>query len=184
VGGTHTQKVDTRVIAATNVVLEQAMKSGKFRSDLYYRLSVFPIHLPPLRERKEDIPLLAAHFAAKYSKKFGKTFKSISPALDSALQSYALPGNVRELENLIERAVIIETGPDLHLDEMSFATVRDHSSQASVKTLQEAERNHILATLERCRWVVEGPGGAASLLEIHPATLRSRMKKLGIQRPA
>ncbi len=184
VGGTHTQKLDTRVIAATNVVLEQAMKSGKFRSDLYYRLSVFPIHLPPLRERKEDIPLLAAHFAAKYSKKFGKTVKPISPALNAALQSYALPGNVRELENIIERAVITATESELHLDELFLSIVRHHSSSTGFKTLQEAERDYILETLERCRWVIEGTGGAASLLEIHPATLRSRMKKLGIQRPA
>ena len=184
VGGTHTQKVDTRVIAATNVVLEQAMKSGKFRSDLYYRLSVFPIQLPPLRERKEDIPLLAAHFATKYSEKFVKTFRSISPAMNSALQSYTFPGNVRELENIIERAVIITTGPELNLDEMFFSMVRDHSSSTGIKTMRKAERDHILSTLERCRWVIEGSGGAAFLLEIHPATLRSRMKKLGIQRPA
>ncbi len=183
-GGTHTQKVDTRAIAATNVVLEQAMKSGKFRSDLYYRVSVFPIQLPPLRERKEDIPLLAAHFSTKYSEKFVKTFKNISPAMISALQSYTFPGNVRELENIIERAVIISTGSELHLDEMFLTKIRDHSSPTGIKTLQRAERDHILDTLERCRWVIEGPKGAASLLEVHPATLRSRMKKLGIQRPA
>ena len=188
-GGTRTRKVDARIIAATNVVLEDAVESGRFRSDLYYRLSVFPIRLPALRDRKDDIIPLAIHFAAKYSDKFRKNIQTISPAMQAALTSYRFPGNIRELENIIERAIIINEGPELHLGEPFLArstpaSVAGVSETLQPKTLQKVEHDHIVHTLQQCRWVIEGKEGAATLLGIHPATLRSRMKKLDIRRPA
>lgn len=184
VGGNRTIKVDVRLIAATNADLGQSVKDGTFRQDLYYRLNVFPILLPSLRERQADILPLAMHFAEKYNLKHKKSVKSISPGLADALQRYQWPGNIRELENIIERAVIISNGPELYLDEMFQGMVEPISFRPNAKSLKEVERNHILKIIEQCGWVIEGENGAARLLELHPATLRSRMKKLGIQRPS
>lgn len=183
VGGNRTLKVKTRIIAATNADLYQLVKDGKFRQDLYYRLNVFPIQLPPLRQRGDDIPELALHFVQKYNAKYKKSIQSISSSLIDSLHRYQWPGNIRELENIIERAVIISCGPELILDEMFQQMVESSPVTQCPKTLQEAERHHIVYALEQCGWVIEGQKGTASMLAIHPATLRSRMKKLGIRRP-
>lgn len=181
VGGSRIITVDVRVIAATNQDLQHAVQEGRFRSDLYYRLNVVPIQLPPLRERPEDIPLLVRHFVQKYSTKFGKRIETISPHLIEILRTYRWPGNIRELENIIERAVILSTGPQLKLGEW-FPTTERFSQEARISTLAELEREHILQTLEHTGWRVSGEQGAAKLLGLKPTTLESRMKKLGIRR--
>ena len=191
-GGTHTLKVDVRVIAATNRNLEEAVRKGEFRSDLYYRLNIFPITLPPLRERKGDIPILVRHLVKQFSQKIGKTIESIPQETMSKLRNYPWPGNVRELRNVIERAVIITQGSQLRLidDLDSQALELDLNELAGAQgafqvggTLEETEYNLIMHTLKNVHWKVEGPGGAAELLNIHPSTLRSRMRKLHIERP-
>ena len=189
VGGSRTVKVDVRLIAATNRNLEQAVQNGTFRSDLYYRLNIFPITLPPLRERKEDVPVLVKHFIKQLSQKFDKEIEGVPQDSMARLRNYPWPGNVRELRNVIERAVIITQGPILSLidDLNSRATDADSKSPADSaqlnETLEQHEYNLILRTLTKVRWKLEGPGGAAELLNIHPSTLRSRMRKLGIERP-
>jgi len=196
VGGSHTLKVDVRVIAATNRNLEEAVRKGDFRSDLYYRLSIFPITLPPLRERREDIPILVTHLVNHFSQKFGKTIDAIPHETMAKLRSYPWPGNVRELRNVIERAVIITQGTKLHLidhldlqalelDLHQEVATRDAFNEGfqPVETLEQTEHNLILRTLKNVHWKLEGPGGAAELLNIHPSTLRSKMRKLGISRP-
>ena len=196
VGGSHTLKVDVRVIAATNRNLEEAVRKGGFRSDLYYRLSIFPITLPPLRERKEDIPMLVTHLVKQLVKKLGKTIEAIPQDTMAKLCNYPWPGNVRELRNVIERAVIITQGSKLRLmDDLDSQAlelelheqVAAHSAFADPvttgETLEQTEYNVILHTLKNVHWKVEGPGGAAELLNIHPSTLRSKMRKLGIERP-
>jgi len=191
-GGTHTLKVDVRVIAATNRNLEEAVRKGDFRSDLYYRLNIFPITLPPLRERKEDIPILVTHLVRQLSQKLGKTIDTISQDTMAKLRNYPWPGNVRELRNVIERAVIISPGSQLRLidDLDSQALELDLQEEAILNsvfqvggTLEQTEHNLIVQTLKKVHWKVEGPGGAAELLNIHPSTLRSRMRKLRIERP-
>ncbi|HYV10462.1 MAG TPA: sigma 54-interacting transcriptional regulator [Pyrinomonadaceae bacterium] len=191
-GGTHTLKVDVRVIAATNRNLEEAVRKGDFRSDLYYRLNIFPITLPPLRERKEDIPILVTHLVRQLSQKLGKTIDTISQDTMTKLRNYPWPGNVRELRNVIERAVIISPGSQLRLidDLDSQALELDLQEEAILNsvfqvggTLEQTEHNLIVQTLKKVHWKVEGPGGAAELLNIHPSTLRSRMRKLRIERP-
>ena len=188
IGTPITKIVDVRVIAATNRDLHRAVAEGTFRSDLYYRLAVFPVELPPLRLRREDIPLLIWHFITKKQAALGKRIESVSkPSLD-ALIEYDWPGNVRELENVIERAVILSPNQTLVLDEV-FATLPtkrpaeveqpDHSRGR----LEQVERAHILEVLESCRWKIKGPGNAAERLGLKPSTLRYRMNKLGIQRP-
>jgi formate hydrogenlyase transcriptional activator len=183
VGGTRTIKTDARIVAATNRDLGQRIESGDFREDLYYRLAAFPIRLPPLRDRPEDIPLLAQHFIKKYSASLGKKIEIVPQQSIETLQAYHFPGNVRELENIIERAVILSTGPSLQMD-ISFISPRQAApEQEESQTLEEIERTHIARAMAACNWRIEGPHGAAIRLGIHPSTLRSRMRKLNITRP-
>jgi len=178
-GGNKTIKVDVRIIAATNRNLKVAVEEGTFREDLLYRLNVYPITMPPLRQRRDDIPLLVEHFCSMYAKKFGKTISSISPKTMQNLQSHSWPGNVRELANVIERAVIHTKGSVLQVVDQ-FEQVR-HETEPT-QTLEEVERDYITRTLENTGWRIEGPYGAAKILGLNPSTLRTRMLKLGIQR--
>ena len=180
VGGTATQTVDVRVVAATNQDLQKAIKEKSFRSDLYYRLDVFPIRLPPLRERKGDVTLLVRHFTMKHSKKMGKRIERIPQDGLRALEVYEWPGNVRELQNVVERAVILTRGSSLQLGGPLGSTAP--SAPEQVFNLQELERTHILSVLRRTGWRVSGKQGAAELLGLKRTTLEARMKKLGIQR--
>ncbi|MBN1290944.1 MAG: sigma 54-interacting transcriptional regulator [Candidatus Latescibacteria bacterium] len=179
-GSSHTLKVDVRIIAATNRDLGRAIEEGKFREDLFYRLNVFPIECPPLRDRKEDIPLLVEHFINKYSTKIGKKIVTIPYKVMKALQEYNWPGNIRELENIIERAVIITQGQVLEYGDWFPQTTV--SGTSSIPTLQEMEREHIMEVLELTGWRIRGNDGAAELLDIKPTTLEARMKKLKIER--
>ena len=180
-GSSQTTKVDARIVATTNRDLEGEVRKGRFRQDLYYRLNVFPITVPPLRQRQEDIPLLAQAFIERYSRKLGKEITSVHKKTMKTLQDYAWPGNVRELESIIERAVILCPGPVLQLtdklDSSSF------SMSSAIKTLEEVEQNQIHKILLETRWRIEGKDGAAAILGLHPSTLRARMHKLGILRP-
>ena len=179
-GSSQTIKVDVRIVATTNRNLEEEVQKGRFRQDLYYRLNVFPITVPPLRQRKEDIPLLAQAFIERYARKLGKQITSIQKQTMKALQDYPWPGNIRELESIIERAVILCPGPVLHLaDKLAISSF---PLSSGVRTLEETERNQILKTLLETRWRIEGKDGAAEILGIHPSTLRARMHKLGIVR--
>ncbi len=178
-GSSNTIPVDVRIIAATNLDLEKAVGDGEFRQDLYYRLNVFPISVPPLRDRKEDIPLLVRAFADQFSKAMGKTITSISQSNLDTLQRYPWPGNIRELRNVIERAVILSRGPKLNVELPSAHA----SSAAATLSLEDVERAHILRVLEQTGWRVQGNGGAAELLGIKRTTLQNRMKRLGIRRP-
>ncbi len=180
-GSSQTIKVDVRIVATTNRNLEEEVRKGRFRQDLYYRLNVFPITVPPLRQRKEDIPLMVQAFIERYSKKLGKQITSIQKETMKALQDYPWPGNVRELESIIERAVILCPGPVLLLADKLEISSPPLSS--AVRTLEESERNQILKTLSETRWRIEGKDGAAAILGLHPSTLRARMHKLGIVRP-
>jgi formate hydrogenlyase transcriptional activator len=209
VGSSRTVRVDVRVIAATNRDLEEAVQTGRFRSDLYYRLNVFPIQVPPLRERPSDIPQLVMFFLSRFSKKLGKKIEAVPQSLMDLLTTYTWPGNIRELQNLIERAVVLSQGPVLRLDRALLPAVasgakatapeamgsvpskpgRDSkltdpsasSAPGEALTLEEVERRHILGVLKQTRGVIEGPKGAAKILKLHPNTLRSRLKKLGIK---
>jgi formate hydrogenlyase transcriptional activator len=181
-GSARTHQVDVRLVAATNRDLANMVKQGKFRSDLYYRLNVFPILLPPLRERREDIPALVAHFVEIYGRQMGKQIEHIPPESMSAISSHYWPGNIRELQNFIERSVILSDGTVLRppLAELKHCPGTDAPGAI---TLEEAERNHIRKTLETTRWVVAGPSGAAARLGIPRSSLYFRMQKLGISRP-
>jgi formate hydrogenlyase transcriptional activator len=199
VGSSHPVRVDVRVIAATNRNLREAMQAGLFRSDLFYRLNVFPIELPPLRERRSDIPQLVAFCVSRFSKRFGKKIDGVSRESMEKLMNYPWPGNIRELQNVMERAVILSAEPTLRLDRdlmpVSASTKgietpeRDvpEQRQADLKpptplpTLEEVDRNHILTALQHAGGVVDGPKGAARILNLHPNTLRHRMSKLGIK---
>jgi formate hydrogenlyase transcriptional activator len=182
VGGSFTQKVDVRVIAATNRDLEEQVRSGAFRSDLFYRLNVFPIEVPPLRDRKDDIPLLASHFVRKFSQRMGKGIHRISPAVQDQLVHYDWPGNVRELANVMERAVILCQAETIQSGHLAISGTRSAAaSPESLPTLEEAERRLILRALKRTGWVLAGKNGAAEMLGINRSTLWSRMKKLGIE---
>ena len=181
IGSTTTLKVNVRVIAATNRKLEKEIAAGAFRSDLFYRLSVFPVELPPLRERRDDIPLLVWYFIVKSQRKLGKSITEVPKKTMEALTAYAWPGNVRELENIIERAVILSPGPTLRVDESFTRVTPGHGRFASVRSLEDIERAHIIAVLEVCGGRIKGKGNAAERLGLNPSTLRSRMKKLGIQ---
>jgi formate hydrogenlyase transcriptional activator len=178
-GGTKTIRVDARVIAATNRPLAQAVKEGKFREDLYYRLDVFPIEVPPLRERREDIPLLAWTFVKEFGNSMGKRIEEIADESMSALQEYRWPGNVRELRNVIERAMILSHATTLHI-KLSHTTPRSSAIKLTAGSLDEAERAIISQAVEQCNWRIRGPNGAAALLDIKPTTLESRIKKLGL----
>ena len=179
-GSSKTIKVDVRIMATTNRNLEEEVRKGMFRQDLYYRLNVFPITVPPLRQRKEDIPLMVRVFMGRYARKLGKQITSIKNEAMKALQDYPWPGNVRELESIIERAVILCRGPVLELADKLEITSPVLSS--AVRTLEETERNQILKILSETRWRVEGKDGAAAILGLHASTLRARMHKLGIAR--
>jgi formate hydrogenlyase transcriptional activator len=191
--------VDVRVIAATNRNLPEAVEAGRFRSDLFYRLNVFPIELPPLRERRSDIPKLVAFCLSQFSKRLGKKVDGVSRESIENLVNYPWPGNIRELQNVIERAIIVSADSTLRLDrdlkpiaaaaggmkapKEDFAEDQqaDLKSSKPLLTLDEVERNHILAALQHAGGVVDGPKGAAKILNLHPNTLRHRMDKLGIK---
>jgi formate hydrogenlyase transcriptional activator len=180
-GSGRTHQVDVRLVAATHRNLVEMVKRNEFRSDLYYRLNVFPVPLPPLRERREDIPALVEHFVEIYARRMGKQIDQISPATMSELTSYAWPGNIRELQNFIERSVILTSANVL---QSPLASLRNAAEVQSIGpiTMEDAERDHIRKTLEQTRWVVSGPNGAAARLGIKRSTLYFRMQKLGISR--
>jgi transcriptional regulator with GAF, ATPase, and Fis domain len=183
VGGMQTFKVNVRVIAATNRNLEQLSKAGQYRPDLYYRLNVFPVHLPPLREREGDIPLLVQYFAHKCAAGLGKRIETIPASLMTALQRYHWPGNIRELEHVIERAVILSEGTELAMVDW-LSTPSQIGEKGTWPTLEELEHDHIVRVLEHTNWRVSGDKGAAKILGLNATTLEARMKKLGIQRPS
>jgi two-component system response regulator HydG len=185
IGGRDTIKIDVRIIAATNRNLEKEMAEGRFRMDLFYRLNVFPIVLPALRERKEDIPLLAAHFLQHFSRKTGKPVNSISSAAMEKLLLYNWPGNIRELENVMERSVLLAPGAVINDVALSLPSKQEPGVQAgtgTIKTIEENERDHIIAALKKCHGKISGEGGAAELLNIHVSTLNSKIKKHGIKK--
>jgi PAS domain S-box-containing protein len=189
VGGTAPIKVDVRVLAATNRDLMNAVREKSFREDLYYRLNVFPIHLPPLRERKDDVPLLVHFLLEKFAARIGRKVEGVSPETMRRLLGYPWPGNIRELENVLERAVILARGPVLEigpdvLPARPEPETPEGRQPAPPGSLEEMERRHILGALGQAGWVIDGPRGAARALGLHPNTLRSRMKKLGISRAA
>jgi formate hydrogenlyase transcriptional activator len=199
VGSSHPLRVDVRVIAATNRNLGEAVHAGRFRSDLFYRLNVFPVELPPLRERRSDIPQLVAFCLSQFSKRLGKKIDGVSRESMENLVNYPWPGNIRELQNVVERAIIVSSDPTLRLDRdlMPVAAAAkgmeapnedspedpqtDLKSPKPLLTLAEVERNHIFAALQHAGGVVDGPKGAARILNLHPNTLRHRMDKLGIK---
>lgn len=183
-GSTKTIKVNVRLVTATNRDLSRMIAEKEFRSDLYYRLNVFPISIPPLRERREDIPLLVRYFAQKYSRRMNKPIEAISSETMDALVSYDWPGNIRELENMIERAVILSQESTLFvpLTELKFST--EAAPHHRVSTLESAEREHILRILNEANWVLAGPSGAAARLGMKRTTLQHKMKKLNISRPS
>ncbi|MES1256063.1 MAG: sigma 54-interacting transcriptional regulator, partial [Acidobacteriota bacterium] len=198
VGSSRTTTVDVRIIAATNRDLAAEVKAGRFRADLFFRLNVVPLTVPPLRERPSDIPLLVAYFLTRFAKKFGRRLDGVSRATMERLTQYPWPGNVRELQNIVERAVVLSRGPLLELDAEVLPTANSRPAgtaagagartgdippaDASLLPLHEAERRHIESVLQQTHGVVEGPTGAAAILGLHPNTLRSRMKKLRISR--
>jgi transcriptional regulator with GAF, ATPase, and Fis domain len=183
VGSSITQKVDVRVIAATNRDLRKDAKENRFRPDLFYRLSVFPIFVPSLRDRRADIPLLAWHFIKKLQGRWGKTIQQVPPEVMQSLQAYSWPGNVRELENVIERAMILSPGPLLMIDEPPEQNDDGPSGPTSTQSLEDVERAHILQVLESCGWKIAGKGNTADRVGMNASTFRSRMKKLGIRKP-
>jgi formate hydrogenlyase transcriptional activator len=205
VGGSNPIKVEVRVIAATNRDLVKSIREGKFREDLHYRLNVFPIALLPLREREGDVPLLVHFLVARFAARVGVRIESVGKATMERLSRYCWPGNIRELENVQERAVILSNGPTLEIDPEVFASAAACAANAGpptpsgsergrptaagagptppLESLESSTRNHILAALEKSGWVIDGPRGAAKILGLHPNTLRSRMKKLRIVRP-
>jgi PAS domain S-box-containing protein len=180
-GSSQTIKVDVRIIAATNRNLEEEVRRGRFREDLWFRLNIFPITMPPLRDRLEDIPLLVDFYVNKISKRLGKTIESIPTSVMNALQGYHWPGNIRELENVLERAVINSSGPKLHLVDELKKPPKDLTT--TPKTMEAVERDHIVRVLEQTHWKVSGKGGAAEILGLNRSTLRARMRKLGIREP-
>jgi predicted ATPase len=206
VGSSRTVRVDVRIIAATNRPLEEAVRAGRFRQDLFYRLNVLPLRVPPLRERLADIPQLVMFFLSRFAKRFGKRIDRVAQESLQLLQGYPWPGNVRELQNIIERAVVLCQGNVLSLDRNLLPALEQGELPAALKSraanagplpvspvapdtlsppssLEEVERRHILDVLKQTGWTIDGPNGAARLLSLHPNTLRSRMKRLGIQRP-
>jgi formate hydrogenlyase transcriptional activator len=182
-GSTRTKKVDVRVVAATHRDLEGMILEKQFRRDLFYRLNVVPISLPPLRDRSDDIPMLVRHFVRQFSGRIGKAVHIIPPGTMDALRRHAWPGNIRELENVIERAVILSSGPVLRISHQDLGTrIAPGHVADRLQTLEEVERNHILKTLKQTRWILSGPNGAAARLGLNRSTLYFRMKKLGIAR--
>ena len=197
VGSSRTIKVDVRIIAATNRNLADEVKAGRFRADLYYRLNVLPLHNPPLRARRTDIPQLAMFFLSRYARRFGRQFDGIAQDTIELMLNYDWPGNIRELQNMIERVVVLSNGPTLTIDRSLLlptqaATVNNEtqpwqnitaSAPVAATSLDDLQRQHILNVLTQTGWVIEGENGAARKLNLHPNTLRSRLKKMGIQRP-
>jgi formate hydrogenlyase transcriptional activator len=183
VGGICPVPVDVRVVAATNADLVAAVKEGRFRSDLYYRLHVFPIAIPPLRERPEDIPLLARHFLESYRLKLNRPSLVLSESSMERLVRYAWPGNVRELQNVIERAVILSRSSIVEIADQFLTPSKTMLPTSPSANLQELEREHTQRVLQQTHWTIYGSYGAAARLGLNPSTLRSRMKKLGIRRP-
>ena len=181
VGSSHTIKVDVRIIAATNRNLEEEVRRGRFRDDLWYRLNIFPITMPPVRDRLDDIPLLVDFYVKKISKRMGKSIAIIPTSVMNALQNYHWPGNVRELENVLERAVINSSGPKLRLVDELKTQQKDLST--AQKPLEAVEREHIVRILEQTQWKVSGKTGASEILGLNRSTLRARMRKLGILKP-
>jgi transcriptional regulator with GAF, ATPase, and Fis domain len=177
-GSPKTISVDVRIIAATNQDLEKAVREKRFRDDLYYRLNVFPIRMPPLRERMEDIPLLIQSFVNEFAKLFGKCIESIDRASIDSLQRYSWPGNIREMRNTVERAMILATGPRLYI---STPAVSPNDAPPSL-FLMDAERDHLVNVLDMAGWRIRGKGGAAEILGLKPTTLESMMVRLGISR--
>jgi transcriptional regulator with GAF, ATPase, and Fis domain len=184
VGGTAPIRVDVRILAATNRDLFKAVCEKTFREDLYYRLSVFPLQLPPLRDRREDIPPLALFLVNKFASRIGKRIDGVGKEAMRRLLAYAWPGNVRELENIIERAVILANGTILEIDPDVFSLAPPAVEASKESTLERVERDHIVKILKQTDGVIDGPYGAAKILNLHPNTLRSRMKKLGISAKA
>ena len=182
VGGTRTRKVDVRLVAATNRDLGRAIEAGQFREDLYYRLAAFPIRVPPLRERREDVPLLVWDTIQRRQAELGLRIERVPDGVMRALTAYDWPGNVRELGNVIERALILSSGSTLRLD-AAFGAAPRHPAEASER-FADMERAHLLRVLERYRWRINGAGNAAEALGLHPNTLRSRLKRLGVARPS
>jgi len=180
-GSSRTIKVDARIVAATNRNLEEEVRKGHFRDDLWYRLNVFPITMPPLRDRMDDLPLLVDFYVKKISKRMGKTIEIIPAGVMDALQNYHWPGNVRELENVLERAVINSSGPKLRLVDELKKPFKDFST--GPKTLEAVERDHIIRILEQTQWKVSGKNSATEILGLNRSTLRARMRKLGIHQP-
>jgi formate hydrogenlyase transcriptional activator len=195
IGSTKTMRVNVRVIAATNRDLATMVRENKFRSDLFYRLNVFPVTMPPLRERAEDIPLLTMYFLEKFARKFGRHITQIAEETMTRLRAYSWPGNIRELQNVVERAVVLTTGPVMRIEEgalpagpmppvpVSTPAAELPIPEPSSTSLQDIERHHILSVLQQSRWQIEGVEGAARRLNLQPSTLRSRMQRLGIKRP-
>ncbi|NIP38860.1 MAG: GAF domain-containing protein [Candidatus Dadabacteria bacterium] len=182
VGSSVSKKVDVRIIAATNKDLEILMKEGEFRADLFYRLNVVPIEVPSLRERKSDIPLLVNYFVSQYSKKLGKKIKGVSSKSLDRLMNYNWPGNIRELQNVLERNIVLSQGSTLNIED-KFINSIDLADNEEGMRLENIERSHIIKVLEKTKWRVHGSNGAASYLDLNPSTLRARMRKLGIERP-
>jgi transcriptional regulator with GAF, ATPase, and Fis domain len=182
VGGNVTIRADVRVISATNRDLQRAVAEGRFRQDLYYRIAVFPLHLPPLRERRSDIPLLTRFIVDRFGARVGKRIRSIPEAAVARMSAYLWPGNVRELENVLERAVILASGDvlDIPVELLPAPAAAEPEPSTGLKA---SERRQILDALARTNWVIEGERGAARVLDMHPNTLRSRIKKLGLSRP-
>jgi formate hydrogenlyase transcriptional activator len=183
-GSSHTLHTDVRLIAATNANLSHMVATKRFRADLYYRLNVFPIQVPPLRERPEDIPVLVRHFAREAAQRMNRRALWISPPVMDALVGHSWPGNIRELENFIERAVIRSSGDELRVPLEDLDEDAQIADGTAAGTLEEAERLHILEALKKTRWVLSGPRGAATRLGINRSTLQFRMRKLGIERPS
>jgi formate hydrogenlyase transcriptional activator len=185
-GSARTIRVDVRLVAATNTDLTRKVQEKEFRQDLYYRLNVFPITIPPLRDRKEDIPLLVRYFAQKYARRMKKPIDAIPAKAMTMLTKYHWPGNVRELENFIERAVILSRGAELKFPLTEFKQRTNFTPAPALSafaTLERAEREHIVRALGDTDWVIGGPAGAATRLGLKRTTLQSRMRKLGITRP-
>jgi transcriptional regulator with GAF, ATPase, and Fis domain len=181
VGSTKPIRVDVRLLSATNRDLQAEVAEGRFRADLFYRLNVFPIRIPPLRERADDIPILVDYFLAQFQRKFAKSLKRVDDKGMEQLQRYSWPGNIRELQNVLERACVLATGPVVSLGDGLRSTVAASPNLTPpVMTLEESERAHIKRALERAKGKVHGSQGAAALLGINPSTLRSRMEKLGV----
>jgi len=184
-GGTRTARLDVRVIAATNRNLSDEVRRGRFRQDLFFRLNVFPITLPALRQRREDLPALVHHLVDRLGRKLGKRIERVTPGTVRAFEQYDWPGNIRELENVIQQAIIMSTDGVIDLADFRGdpIEVSRQGQPAEVRTLLEVERDHVRLALDRVGWRIEGATGAAKLLGLRPSTLRSRMRKLGIDRP-